>query len=252
MTRRFENKTVLITGAAGGIGQATMRAFASEGARLVAVDLGSERLDAIVAEVRDLGAEAIAVPTDLTRENDVAAMVKAALDQFGSLDVAFNNAGIHIIGTPLHETTEADWDRVNGVTLKGMFFSLKHEVPAMLASGGGAIVNTSSIGGLVATPGVGAYIAAKHGVVGLTKTAALEYSAQGIRVNAICPGAIETPMLADWLVNDEARAAVRAAHPIGRWAQAKEVASVVVFLASDAASFMTGSIVPIDGGVSAQ
>lgn len=252
MNRRFENKTVLITGAAGGIGQATMRAFASEGARLVAVDLGSERLDAIVAEVRGLGAEAIAVPTDLTRETDVAAMVKAALDQFGSLDVAFNNAGIHIIGTPLHETTEADWDRVNGVTLKGMFFSLKHEVPAMLASGGGAIVNTSSIGGLVATPGVGAYIAAKHGVVGLTKTAALEYSAKGIRVNAICPGAIETPMLADWLVNDEARAAVRAAHPIGRWAQAEEVASVVLFLASDAASFMTGSIVPIDGGVSAQ
>ena len=252
MTKRFENKTVLITGAAGGIGQAAMRAFASEGARLVAADLGGDRLDAIVKEALELGAEAIAVPTDLTREADAQRMVELAVDTFGSLDVAFNNAGVHIVGTPIHETSEADWDRVNNVTLKGMFFSLKHEVPAMLASGGGAIVNTSSIGGLIATPGVGAYIAAKHGVVGLTRTAALEYSAQGIRVNAICPAATETPMLADWLVNEDARAAVRSQHPIGRWAQPEEMAAAVLFLASNAASFITGAILPVDGGVTAQ
>jgi len=252
MTRRFEDKTVLITGAAGGIGRATVRAFAAEGANIVATDRPGDGLDAIVAEVTATGAQAIAVPTDVTSESAVEAMVAAAIDRFGRIDVAFNNAGVHIIGTPIHETSEADWDRVHDVTLKGMFFCIKHEVRAMLATGGGSVINTSSIGGLVATPGVGAYIAAKHGVAGLTKTAALEYSSQGIRFNAICPGATETAMLADWLVNDEAAAAVRAQHPIGRWAQPEEMANVVLFLASDAASFITGAILPVDGGITAQ
>ena len=252
MTKRFDRKVVLITGAAGGIGRAAMRAFAAEGARLVASDLGGPGLDAIVAEVTASGAEAIATPTDVTREDEVKSMIERIVDRFGRLDVAFNNAGVHIIGTMLHETSEADWDRVNNVSLKGMFFCIKHEVPAMLASGGGAIVNTSSIGGLVATPGVGAYIAAKHGVIGLTKTAALEYSAQGIRTNAICPAATETPMLSDWLSSPQAADSVRAQHPIGRWAQPEEMAQAVLFLTSDAASFVTGAVLPVDGGVTAQ
>lgn len=252
MTARFQDQSIIVTGAAGGIGQAAVLAFAREGGRVAAVDLPSERLDALVKQAADEGLDVFAVPTDLTSEDAVKAMVSTVVSRNGGLNVAFNNAGIHIIGTPLTETTEAAWDRVHNICLKGMFLCLKHEIPAMLASGGGAIVNTSSVGGLIATPGVGAYIAAKHGVIGLTKTAALECAPQNIRVNAICPAATETPMLSDWLVNEDARKAVAGLHPIGRWAQPEEMARAALFLASSDASFITGAAVPIDGGVTAQ
>jgi len=252
MTARFKGKSVLVTGAAGGIGQAAVLAFAREGANVAALDLAGARLEELVSAAAAEGFEVLALPTDVTSEDQVKTSIAQAVTRHGGLDVAFNNAGVHIIHTPLTKTTEAQWDRVNDICLKGMFFCLKHEIPAMLASGGGSIINTSSVGGLIATPGVGAYIAAKHGVVGLTKTAALECASQGIRVNAICPAATETPMLADWLVNEDARNAVASSHPIGRWAQAQEMANAVLFLASDDSSFMTGVALPIDGGVTAQ
>jgi len=251
----FSGKVVLITGATGGIGRASVRAFACAGANIVATDLDARALNELIEDVNGGGGTAgriCPVAADITREQEVQALVGRCDSEFGKLDVAFNNAGVHLIGTPIHETTEAQWDKVHEVTIKGMFFCLKHQVRSMLATGGGAIVNTSSIGGIVATPGVGAYIAAKHAVVGLTKTAALEYSRRGIRVNAICPGATETPMLADWLVDENARQMVQAQHPIGRWAQPEEIARTVLFLASDAASFITGVAVPVDGGISAQ
>ncbi len=251
ITRRFADKVVLVTGAGGGLGSAAMHAFAAEGARLVASDLPGEGLDRIVAELRGMGADVVAAPADISFEADVARAVGLAMETFGRLDVAFNNAGIHLINTPIHETTEAQWEKIQAVSLKGTFLCIKHEVLAMLAGGGGAIVNTASGAGIVGAAGVGAYCAAKHGVVGLTKTAALEYSPMGIRTNAICPGATDTPMLTDWFENDAdgtIREMVIARHPIGRIGDPREVVNAVLFLASDAASFITGAILPVDGG----
>jgi len=185
-------------------------------------------------------------------EEDVKALVQTAVDAFGRLDIAHNNAGIvGPNGTMTVDYAADAFDKVIAVNLRGTYLCMKHEIPAMLATGGGAIVNTSSGSGLVATPGNVAYSASKFGVNGITKTVAAEYGKQGIRVNSVCPGFIETPMVAAYLATEEGQAGVRASAPIGRWAQPSEIADVVVWLASDMASFVTGANIAADGGLTA-
>jgi NAD(P)-dependent dehydrogenase (short-subunit alcohol dehydrogenase family) len=232
-------------------------AMARAGARVVIAARREPEGAAVVAEIEDEGGSATFVRTDVTREADVRRMVETALLTYGRLDVAFNNAGADTTSgvsssTAVTDLEEADWDRIVDVNLKGVWLSMKHELRPMLDRGDGAIVNTSSIAGLIGLRNSGAYTASKHGVVGLTKAAALEVAARGVRVNAICPGTIETPMLDRvFAVQPGRRAAYAAAEPIGRIALPREVAGVVLFLCSDAASYLTGAAIPVDGGWSA-
>ncbi len=248
-SRRFENKVALVTGAGAGIGQATAIEFAREGARVVVADWNEAAGNATVAVIRERAGDAFYVKADVSREEDVKAMVAATLSHYGALHAAFNNAGVDVHGPLVTELDEATWDRVIDINLKGVFFCLKHEIPAMLAAGGGAIVNSASVGGVVAAPRLAAYIAAKHGVVGLTRVAALEYASQGIRVNAVCPGATKSAMLDKWLETPGAADAIRAQHPIGRWAEPEEIARTVLFLCSEDSSFIVGTPLIVDGGV---
>jgi NAD(P)-dependent dehydrogenase (short-subunit alcohol dehydrogenase family) len=247
-SERFVGRVALITGAGGGIGRATALAFAAEGARVVVADWNEVSANDTAAAVRSAGGEALVVRVDVSVEAQVAAMVGQALAKFGRLDVAFNNAGVDLHGPSVTELDEKSWDRVLDVNLKGVWLCLKHEIPAMLERGG-AIVNMASVGGVVAAPGLSAYIAAKHGVVGLTRTAALEYIGRGIRINAVCPGATKSPLLDDWLSTPGVAESIRKQHPIGRWAEADEIARTVLFLASEDASFVVGLPLIVDGGV---
>jgi NAD(P)-dependent dehydrogenase (short-subunit alcohol dehydrogenase family) len=251
MRQRFTDKVALVTGGGGGMGRATSIAFAREGARVLVADLDESASAETVSLVTEAGGVAKAVAVDVASESSVKEMVASALSAFGRLDIAFNNAGIHRINTPLVDVDEATWDKVMDINLKGVFFCMKHEIPAMLAAGKGAIVNTSSIGGVVAAPGLSPYIASKHGVVGLTRAAAIDYIAQGIRINCVLPGATYTAMLKDWLHEPAAVQHIKKQHPIGRWAQAEEIASAVLFLASDDASFVVGHPLLVDGGLTA-
>lgn len=247
--RRFENKVALVTGAGSGIGRATALEFSREGARVAVVDWNDDAGNATVAAIRAQGGDAHFVPADVSREGDVKAMVAAVVARYGRLDAAFNNAGVDVHGPLVTELDEATWDKVVDINLKGVFFCLKHEIPAMLEHGGGAIVNTASVGGVVAAPRLAAYIAAKHGVVGLTRVAALEFAKQGIRVNAVCPGATQSPMLEVWLQTPGFADVIRAQHPIGRWAQPEEIARAVLFLCAEDSSFVVGTPLIVDGGV---
>jgi NAD(P)-dependent dehydrogenase (short-subunit alcohol dehydrogenase family) len=249
----MDGKVAIVTGASSGIGRATALAFAREGAKVVVADLSTPGGEETVALVRAAGGEAIFVRTDVSRTADVAAMVRAALDAYGGLDYAFNNAGIAGEQAPTADCTAENWARVIGVNLTGVFLCMKHEIPELLKRGGGAIVNCSSIAGLGGFPGIPAYVASKHGVIGLTKTAALEYATQGIRVNAICPGVIRTPMVDGYTGgNREAEAQMVAMEPMGRMGEPEEIASAAVYLCSDAASFVTGHAMVVDGGVVAR
>lgn len=256
MTRAFAGKTVLITGASSGIGRATAVAFAHEGANLV---LGNRRRDAgeaTAALARDAGAQAVFLPADVTHPADLQALVQAAVDTFGRLDVAVNNAGAAIPGggrTLTHQHTDDDWASTLAVNLTAVFSGMRAQLSQMLAQGGGAIVNMSSIGGVVASrAGGAAYTAAKHGVLGLTKQAAIEYASQGIRVNALCPGPILTDMWEPLLAaNPKAADRVTARIPLGRLGTVDEVAQAVLWLASDQASYVTGHALLIDGGIHA-
>ena len=252
MTQRFAGKSVLVTGAGSGIGRAAALAFASEGARLIVADVNEPDGLATVAAAQERGTEAEFVRADVSRSGDCAAMVERALARFGRLDVAFNNAGINLSVAPIAEVKESDWDRILAVNLTGVYLCMKHEIPAMKRGGGGAIVNTASVGGLIGTAGVTAYCATKHGVVGLTKSAALDHIRDGIRINAVCPGGTRTAMLAEWFKHPEVERAALAGTPIGRMADPAEIARTVLFLASEESSFMVGHALVADGGLTAQ
>jgi NAD(P)-dependent dehydrogenase (short-subunit alcohol dehydrogenase family) len=250
----MDGKVALITGGSTGIGRATALAFADAGAKVVLANPHSvtagEELEQLI---RERGGQALFVQADVTRADEVAGLVARTVEHFGQLDYAFNNAGVGGPPASVVDTDEAAWDMVLDVNLKGVWLCMKYQIPAMLRRGGGVIVNTSSAGGLVGTPGLGAYTASKHGVVGLTKVAALEYALAGIRVNAVCPGVIHTPMVDQAREMDPALVdMLTARHPIGRIGMPSEVAAAVVWLCSDAASFITGIALPIDGGAVSQ
>jgi NAD(P)-dependent dehydrogenase (short-subunit alcohol dehydrogenase family) len=245
-TYDFAGKVALVTGAASGMGLATARAFAQSGAAVVLADSRAGALDHAAEGLRAAGHRAIAVTCDVADEAQAAAMVARAVADFGRLDMAYNNAGIlGPMGDVTEETAEG-FDHVTAVNLRGIWACMKHELLAMRAQGGGAIVNCSSLGGLVGLPGRAAYHASKHGVIGLTKCAALDYAARGIRVNAICPGCVDTPM-GDG-IDPAAMAAFLRDQPIGRMGRAEEVAAAVLWLCSPGASFVLGIALPVDGG----
>ncbi|HZO35440.1 MAG TPA: SDR family oxidoreductase [Solirubrobacteraceae bacterium] len=241
-------KVGIVTGAASGIGRATALAAVAQGARVVVADL-NEAGGQETVELAGGTANASFIRTDVAVLEDAEAMVAHAVETFGRLDFAHNNAGIDFAGPATADLAPEDWHRVLQINLTGCWHCMRAEIPAMLASGGGAIVNTSSSLGLVGIPRQVAYVAAKHGVVGLTRGAAMEYSSQGIRINTVAPGVIETPLFAGAADGDPTlRPAVEAAHPIGRLGEPEEIAAAVTWLVSDAASFATGMVMAVDGG----
>ena len=258
MNQRFEGKVAVVTGAAGGIGRAAAARLAAEGARVVAVDLPDSDLDAALRAVAEAGGEAIAVPADVTRPSDHERYAAAAVARFGGIDAFFNNAGIEGAVAPLADYPEDVFDRVMAVNVKGVWLGLRAVFPAMRARGGGAIVNTASTAGLGGTPHLVAYGASKHAVIGITRTAALEFARDGVRVNAICPAPIETRMMrsiergGDPDDPESRRAAIAAGLPLRRYGEPEEVAALAAFILSDEASFMTGAAYPIDGGAKAR
>ena len=250
--RQFAGRVVLVTGGNAGIGRATAAEFARQGAQVVVSGRREKEGRGVVAEIEASGGEAIFIKTDVSKESDVKAMIERTLAKFGRLDCAFNNAGIEQELTPLPDQTEETYDQIMDINVKGSWLSLKHEIPAMLKTGGGAIVNNASVAGLLGFAMAPVYAASKHAVVGLTKAVALEYAKQNLRVNAVAPGAIETRMFHDFAISPEVKQMLESAHPMGRIGQPQEVASAVVWLCSAGASFVTGQIVPIDGGYTAQ
>jgi NAD(P)-dependent dehydrogenase (short-subunit alcohol dehydrogenase family) len=244
----LENKVAIVTGAASGIGRATAVALAREGAQVVVSDVDEAGGQETVRLIEQQGGEAIFVKTDVSDPDAVKALVDEAVDTYGKLDVMVNNAGIGGEAALLADYSLENWDRVIGINLSGVFYGMKYAIPAMLESGGGSIVNVASILGQVGFATAPAYVAAKHGILGLTKNAALEYSAQGVRVNAVGPGFIRTPMIEQLEEDEETNQMLVSMHPIGRLGEPEEVAELIVWLASDKASFVTGSYYPVDGG----
>lgn len=248
----LQNKIALITGGTSGIGESTAMAFAREGASVVVSGRRDREGLAVVDRIKSAGGNAAFVRADVSSEKDVRGLVDETLKIFGRLDIAFNNAGIETPPAPLADQTVDHFDQIVAINLRGVFLCLKYQIPAMLKTGGGSIINTASVGGLVGFAGVGPYVATKHGVMGLTRVAALDYARKGIRVNAVCPGSILTPMVSR-LTGDDARvnAFLDNLHPIGRQGKPEEVAEAVVWLASDKASFVTGQTITPDGGLTA-
>ncbi len=253
MADRLKGKVALITGGGSGIGRATAMLFAREGAKVLVADYNADGGERVARAIKEAGGEAIFHAADVSNPKEVEAMVAKTVATFGRLDCAFNNAGIEGEFSPTSECTLENWQRVIAINLSGVFYCMKYEIPEMLKTGGGTIVNTSSICGLAGIANTSAYTAAKHGVAGLTKTAALEFSSKGIRVNAVCPGFIRTPMVARVMDRgsfDEK--AVIQTHPINRLGQPEEIAETVLWLSSDASSFVSGVPMPVDGAYMAQ
>jgi NAD(P)-dependent dehydrogenase (short-subunit alcohol dehydrogenase family) len=245
----LRTKVAIVTGAGSGIGRAAAIEFATAGARVVLVGRNAQRLEQSLRLVEARGAEALCIPADVSVSAEVQRVVDGTLERFGSLECAFNNAAVFGRFGLLHEETEENFNAVVGTNLMGVWLCMKHQILAMLGSGGGSIVNCSSISGVIGHPRGGAYSASKHGVIGLSKSAALQYAREGIRINAICPGATDTEMLRS-LYSDPGEQAARAeALPLGRFAQPAEIARVALWLSSDASSFVTGQTIIADGGL---
>ncbi len=245
----FAGKVAFVTGAANGIGRAAALAFAREGAGVVAADLSEHGNQETARMIEEAGGRALAIKCDVSRDNDVKAALEKTIETFGRLDFAFNNAGVEQPITPTAELTEEQWDRIVDINLRSVFLCMKHEIPLLLKQGGGAIVNTSSGAGVKGIEGQAAYCAAKFGIVGLTKAAALDYAKSNIRVNVVCPGIIDTPMMDRFSGGTpEGRERVTGQEPVGRMGKAEEIAAAVVWLCSDAAAFVVGHAMVIDGG----
>lgn len=254
MTSKLAGKIALVTGGGNGIGRATALAYAREGAKVAVVDINGDAAQAVADEIIQLGGEAIVITTDVTQAAQVQAMVSQVVAHFGRLDIAFNNAGIEIEHEPLAKATEDIFDRLMAVNVKGVWLCMKHEIEQMLKQGhGGAIVNTASIGGLIGAPRQPLYGATKHAVVGMTKSAGVEYGRKGIRINSVCPGIIRTEMTERAIAREPKRSAyIDQAHPIGRLGEAEDIANAVVFLSSDDAAFIVGHQLAVDGGYTAR
>ena len=254
MNKNFENKIALVTGGTSGIGRATAIALAAEGAKVVISGRREKEGAETVALLRKSGGEGVFLKRDVTNEQEVASLVEQTIQSYGRLDIAFNNAGTEGVLGPLTEATVENYTHIFDANVKGVLLSMKHEIRAMLKTGGGAIVNTSSVAGSIGFPNFGIYTASKHAVLGLTRSAALEYAKQGIRINAVSPAAIETEMLdrAFGAGESDQKKFMATMHPIGRIGRAEEVASAVLYLFSPAASFITGHDLRVDGGFTAQ
>ena len=245
----MQDKVAIVTGGSAGIGRATALAFGREGANVVVADVDHARGEETAAEVAALGVGALFVHVDVSQPGNVANLLRVAHDRFGRLDFAFNNAGIEGQTAPTADCTVENWERTIAINLTGVFLCMREEIPRLLESGGGAIVNNSSVAGRVGFAGIPAYTASKHGILGLTKTAALEYATQGIRVNAVCPGVIDTEMITRFTHGDEAAAEQMVqTEPVGRLGAPAEIADAVVWLCSDRAGFVTGHALAVDGG----
>lgn len=252
-TYDFKGQVALVTGASSGMGLATTRAFAAAGASVVLADVNADALASAVDELTSAGHAAIGVRCDVSDEQQVTTLLGRTIEAYGRLDMAFNNAGIQAPPTDAADEPAALFDKVNGINLRGVWTCMKHELKQMRQQGRGAIVNCSSLGGLVGLPGRAAYHASKHGVIGLTKSAALEYAPRGIRINAICPGTIATPMVTEMIAKGELElAAAIASQPIARLGEPAEIAASVLWLCSPGASFVVGVALPVDGGYTAR
>jgi NAD(P)-dependent dehydrogenase (short-subunit alcohol dehydrogenase family) len=245
----LKGKVAIVTGASSGIGRAAAQLFGSEGAAVIAADVQDAKGQHLVDELASKDCSATFLHVDVSSEADVHGMVQFALGRFRRLDVLFNNAGVEGDQAPTADATVENWERVLAINLKSVFLGMKYAIPAMLRTGGGAIINNASVAGLVGFPGIPAYCASKGGVIQLTRTAAIEYAEQGVRVNCVCPGIIDTPMV-DRFTHDNPVAGnqLKQLEPVGRFGSAKEVAELALFLASDRSSFITGAVIPVDGG----
>jgi NAD(P)-dependent dehydrogenase (short-subunit alcohol dehydrogenase family) len=249
----FANKVALVTGGTSGIGRAAAIAFAQAGAKVVVAGRRQAEGEETVKAIHALGGDAVFVVTDVSRDADVKALVEKTVAQYGGVDIAFNNAGIEQEPTPIPDQTEANYDQIMDINVKGVWLSMKYEIPVMLQRGSGAIINTSSIAGLLGAAGPSIYVASKHAVEGFTKSIALEYAKSGIRVNAVSPGPIQTAMFERFAgTNPAAGEFFKSAVPMGRVGTAEEVVNAVLWLASDAASYVTGQSLSVDGGYIAQ
>ena len=249
MEQNFAGKTAIVTGGSTGIGRATALAFAKRGAKVMVADVAEQEGNETVKMIKDTGGDALFVKCDVSVEADVKRMVEQTVVTFGSVDYAFNNAGIEGERGNVQDCTPENWNRVIDINIKGVWLCMKYQIPQMLKQGKGAIVNCSSVAGIIGFAGSAPYVASKHAVVGLTKTAALENATTGIRVNAVCPGVIDTPMVERVTGNvEEVEQQFIAMEPMGRMGKPEEIADAVLFLCSDAASFMTGHSMPVDGG----
>ncbi len=249
MTGKLQDKVAVITGAASGIGRATALLFAREGARVVVADWDKSGGSRIAEEIVEAGGEAVFVRTDVSQADDVRSLINAAVEAYGRLDVLFNNAGVEGELVPTADCSLENWDRVISINLKGVFLGMKYAIPHMVSNGGGTIINNASVAGVVGFAGLPAYCASKGGVIQLTKAAALEYAKAGLRVNAICPGVIATPMVERVLGDsEEMKKTFEALEPVGRFGTAEEVARLALFLAAEDSSFCTGAPFIVDGG----